>query len=239
MKNLIRPLFLLGLTTTFVGCNLVDRVESTAAYYNGLEDQVIVLTRTLQQKDIEIKRLEYEVKKLEEHSAYMELALNESGLKRPGRSIASIASALPSGEDDLVRYEIYQWSPEQMRAIAHDEFKKKNYAKAAQFYKAMSFHYPDNPMVKTDEFLFQAGIAAFESGVYHHWVKEHLNELVSEHPTSKYFRGAKLWLGLNHLRLGDNKAFFETYEEFRTKYRNTPEWTILSAHHEKILQYKP
>ena len=41
---------------------------------------------------------------------------------------------------------------------------------------------------------------------------------------------------MTHLKLGDEQAFFNTAEEFRKKYRNTPEWNILSGHYEKIVQ---
>jgi len=124
--------------------------------------------------------------------------------------------------------------------MAVDEFKKKNYNKAAQYYRAMMVHYPDSPLVKSDEYLFEAGISAFEAAKYPHWVESNLEKILSEHPTSRYYRGAKVWLGLNHLRAGRNDKFLEMAEEFRKRYRNTPEWALLSVHYEKIIQdHKP
>ena len=55
-----------------------------------------------------------------------------------------------------------------------------------------------------------------------------------KYPTSSYYRSAKLWVALTHMKLGDKQKFFATVEEFRKKYRNTNEWKILSAYYEKI-----
>jgi outer membrane protein assembly factor BamD (BamD/ComL family) len=86
----------------------------------------------------------------------------------------------------------------------------------------------------SDEFYFKAGISAFESGSHHDWTITHFDNLMSKYPTSQYFRSAKLWIALTHMKMGNKKKFFATVEEFRKKYRNTPEWKILSSYYEKI-----
>ena len=36
--------------------------------------------------------------------------------------------------------------------------------------------------------------------------------------------------------MGKTEDFYSTVEEFRKKYKNTPEWEILRAHYEDITQ---
>ncbi len=57
---------------------------------------------------------------------------------------------------------------------------------------------------------------------------------MSQYPTSKFFRSAKLWSSLTHLKMGNKDRFMATVEEFRKKYRNSPEWKILSKYYESI-----
>jgi hypothetical protein len=233
MKKLIHPLVILGLGATLTGCGLTDYVESVSAKYNALENQTHALGVLTHEQEAEIHRLMSEVKELKAQNAYLRSQLGQ-GERRIGREIASLRSFLPPGDVDEVRFESNHWTPDQMHAVAVDEFHKKNYARSAQFFMAMKKHYPEHPKVKTDEFLFHAGVAAYESGKYGEWVDVHLGELMSTHPTSRYYRGAKLWTGLNELRKGNHAQFFAVYEEFRKNYRNTEEWKILSAHHEQI-----
>lgn len=240
MKTIFQFTGILAVSSFLVGCDGLRQLEQTAEYYNNLEDQVIALNMKAQAREAEIMRLQHQIRSLENHNKYLEVQLEKEGKRSVGREIASIAHELPQGAEDHVKFHVYNWSADQMLAIAQDEFQKKNYAKAAQYYKAIAVHYPKESRAQTDQFLFQAGIAAYESGKHQDWVDQHLGKLLQEHPTSKYYRGAKLWLGLNHLKKGNTEKFFETVEEFRKKYRNTPEWTILSAHYEKIVQkYKP
>lgn len=152
-----------------------------------------------------------------------------------GRSIASIA---PSSEPvdakkDYVEFKTYKWHADDLMKIADKEFKDKSYEKAAQFYTSLINNYPTNKSIN-DEFYFKAGIAAFESGDHHDWTLSHFEALMTKYPTSQYFRSAKLWIALTHMKLGDKKKFYATVEEFRKKYRNTNEWKILSSYYEKI-----
>ena len=86
----------------------------------------------------------------------------------------------------------------------------------------------------SDEFYFKAGISSFESGNHHDWTLSHFGALMNKYPTSQYFRSAKLWIALTHMKMGEKQKFFATVEEFRKKYRNTQEWKILSSYYEKI-----
>jgi TolA-binding protein len=231
---LIAPFLLLSSS-----CDLMTRVESKAQEINHLEDRVVALVMENRELMNEIDRLKFQVSKMETHTKYLQASLNESKSQHdrsatPSRSIASVASFAP-GDEDHVKYDIYQWTPDQIQAIAKAEFKNKNYEKAAQFYQALSMNYPGHKTLD-DAYLFNAGVAAYESGRYHQWTLDHLGKLVTEYPTSRYYRGAKLWMALTHLKMGERDQFFETVEEFRKKYRNTPEWKILSAHYEKIVQ---
>ncbi len=149
----------------------------------------------------------------------------------PSRSVASIGSM--DIKKDLVEYEVYKWKAEDMHKIAESEFKKKNYEKAAQFYYSILKNYPKYNKFN-DDFYFKAGVAAFETGEHHEWALVNFDYLMAQYPTSKYYRSAKLWSSLTHLKMGDKKKFFITVEEFRKKYRNSPEWKILSSYYEKI-----
>lgn len=152
-----------------------------------------------------------------------------------GRSIASVApsAALPEGKKDYVEFKTYKWHADDLLKIADKEFKEKNYEKAAQFYTSLVNNYPSNKDI-SDEFYFKAGIASYESGGHHDWTITHFEALMTKYPTSQYFRSAKLWVALTHMKMGDKKKFYATVEEFRKKYRNTNEWKILSSYYEKI-----
>lgn len=234
MKKWQNYFFLITLMGSTVSCDYIGRVEQRAAELNRLEDKAAALSMKNQELNNEIDRLRFQVSKMETEHQFLQVQLEEKKGSKASRSIASVAKFVPQKEDH-VKFDIYQWTPDQIKAIAHSEFKKGNYVKAAQFYKAFSLHYPNHHEFD-DQFLFNAGVAAYESERYQEWTLEHLNKLVEQYPTSKYYRGAKLWIALTHLQMGERDQFFETVEEFRKKYRNTPEWDILSAHYEKIVQ---
>jgi TolA-binding protein len=157
----------------------------------------------------------------------------------PKRGIASIPAAKPEpielkkGLKDLVEYKTYKWSADDMMKMADKEFKDKNFEKAAQFYTSLANYYPTDKHLD-DEFYFKAGISSYESGNHHDWTIKHFTVLMEKWPTSQYFRSAKLWVALTHMKMGDKQKFFATVEEFRKKYRNTNEWKILSSYYEKI-----
>jgi tetratricopeptide (TPR) repeat protein len=150
-----------------------------------------------------------------------------------GRSIASIKPLPLELKTDLVEYKTYKWSADDMVKIADKEFKAKNFEKAAQFYTSLLNYYPDFKHLD-DEFYFKAGISSYESGTHHDWTIKHFSVLMAKWPTSQYYRSAKLWVALTHMKMGEKQKFFATVEEFRKKYRNTNEWKILSSYYEKI-----
>jgi TolA-binding protein len=151
-------------------------------------------------------------------------------LNKQERKIASIPS---QNSNDLVQLEVYKWTPEKLLAIGEKEIFFKNYEKSAQYYNAYLEKFPNHQMI-SDKVLFEAGVAAYESKTHYPWAAKHFSHLVSKYPQSQYYRGAKLWLALSHLNLNQEEKFFETVEEFRVKYRNTPEWKILSKYYEDI-----
>jgi len=146
------------------------------------------------------------------------------------RTIASIPQV---NADDLVQYDVYQWSPEKLLAIGEKELYFKNYKKSAQFYNEFLVRFPKHELVN-DKVLFGAGVAAFETKDYYPWAEKHLSSLVKNYPKSHFYRGAKLWLALTQYNMGDQKKFQKSVEEFRLKYRNTDEWKILSKYYEDI-----
>lgn len=236
MKKILLLTPLLFLSSS---CDLMTRVETRAQQLNALEDQVAHLVIENRDLQNEINRLHKTIAQMETEAKFSELASNTKPMGTqnagPSRSIASVAAMFP-GDQDHVKFDIYKWTPTQIKVIAESEFNNKNYEKAAQFYQSLSVYYKDDQALMDDAYLFKAGVAAYESGRYHQWTMNHMSKLVKEYPTSPYYRGAKLWMALTHLKMGEEEKFFETVEEFRMKYRNTNEWKILSKHYEKIVQ---
>lgn len=235
------------------------KIEQKAAMINHYEQVSLKLAKENRELYVEIDRLKFENEKLkqdkayyesklgsnshksaggekhEEHAAAPEVAKHEQPTHGASRSIASVApsEATPGLKKDYVEFKTYKWHADDLLKIADKEFKDKNYEKAAQFYTSLINNYPAHKYIN-DEFYFKAGIAAFESGDHHDWTINHFEALMSKYPTSQYYRSAKLWVALTHMKLGDKKKFFATVEEFRKKYRNTKEWKILSSYYENI-----
>lgn len=235
----------------------MKKIEQKAAMINHYEQVSLNLARENRELHAEVKRLEFDVEKLKQEKAYYEtraggvktgeheVAKHEGApaheadkhevIKEEashGRSIASVAPTTAPTKD-FVEFKTYKWHADDLLKIADKEFKDKNYEKAAQFYTSLVNNYPTNKNI-SDEFYFKAGIAAFESGDHHEWTLSHFEALMAKYPTSQYYRSAKLWVALTHMKLGDKKKFYATVEEFRKKYRNTNEWKILSSYYEKI-----
>lgn len=232
----------------------MKKIEQKAAMINRYEQVSLQLAKENRGLLAEVKRLEFEIEKLKQERSYNDLRSPASKtdhkveqgdahsvVKSEGHQVAahgrSIASVAPSQvvppEKDYVEFKTYKWHADDLMKIADKEFKEKNYEKAAQFYTSLVNNYPANKSI-SDEFYFKAGIAAFESGAHHDWTINHFEALMVKYPTSQYFRSAKLWVALTHMKLGDKKKFYSTVEEFRKKYRNTNEWKILSSYYEKI-----
>ncbi len=201
----------------------IAKIEHKSALINKYEIVALKLAKENRELHSKVKRLEFEIQKLK----------HAEPSDAHSRSIASIVPVDFKVKKDLVEFKVYKWSADDMLKIADKEFKDKNFEKAAQYYTSLIDYYPKFKQLD-DEFYFKAGISAYESGEHHDWTIKHFSVLMDKWPTSQYFRSAKLWIALTHMKMGDNKKFFATVEEFRKKYRNTNEWTILSSYYEKI-----
>ena len=135
--------------------------------------------------------------------------------------------------NDLVQFSSYKWKDKKLLRIGKREWNRKNYVKSAQYFYSLIHYYPKSPLID-DLVLFQTAMAAWESEIYSSWVHHSLNKLIQEYPSSRYYRGAKLWRALNLYEGGEKEELYKTLEEFKLKYRNTPEWRILSRYYEKL-----
>ena len=189
--------------------------------------------------EVEVGKLRAEIATLQAKNRYLAHKMKnekKKGLRKKTkrRGIASIPSRRSFRDKDLVRFHVYKWNPEQMLAVAQREFDRENYEKSAQFFYKFSMEYPNDSRLG-DRFLFQSGIASFKSKKYRDRSKYYFEEIVNRHTGSEYYRSAKVWLSLIHLQNGERGKFFSTVEEFRKKYRNTPEWKILSAYYDEYI----
>lgn len=236
MKNtLLASCLIIPLVTS---CNFekeMKKIEHKAALINKYEHVALNLARDNRELRAEVKRLEFEIQKLKQENVFKAASKGEhqENTHAPARTIASVSPKMMEVKKDLVEYKTYKWSADDMLKIADKEFKAKSFEKAAQFYTSLANYYPDHKYLD-DEFYFKAGISAYESGEHHEWTLKHFEALMVKYPTSQYYRSAKLWVALTHLKLGKKEKFFTTVEEFRKKYRNTNEWKILSSYYEKI-----
>ena len=222
----------------------IAKIEHKAVLINKYEIVALKLAKQNRELHSEVRRLEFEIQKLKQTSGFNSLSVTE-GDEKPhaqshveskvsaSRAIASVSPVEFKVKKDLVEFKTYKWSAVDMLKIADKEFKDKNFEKAAQYYTSLINYYPSFKQLD-DEFYFKAGISAYESGEHHEWTIKHFSVLMDKWPTSQYFRSAKLWVGLTHMKMGDKKKFFAIVEEFRKKYRNTNEWSILSSYYEKI-----
>ena len=214
-------------------CTIVKKLEKRAWSINRYEHVALKLAKGNRLLRLKINRLNFDLEKVKSRNNYLELELKRNDKKKSRRSIASVGSG-GYLEDDLVEFDLYKWRPDQMLVIAQLEFKNKNYEKSAQYFKSYLQNFPHDKKIN-DKILFQAGMAAFESKKYHRWALEGLTRLVREYPGSQYYLGAKLWIALTHLQLGNRHAFYKIVNEFHERYRNTSEWEILSGHYERIV----
>lgn len=175
----------------------------------------------------QVADLEYRLGKVETEKSALAAIQQDKAAKR---SIASVAAK--NDKDDLVSFDVYQWTPEKLLAIGEKELHFKNYQKSAQFYHELIVRFPKSDLI-TDRTLFGAGIAAFEAKK-HDWAIQHFTVLVEKYPKSQFQRGGKLWLALAQYKTGNYRTFASTVEEFKLKYRNTEEWEILKKYYEDI-----
>ncbi len=239
-KTFLASCLIIPLVTSCSFEKEMKKIEHKAAIINKYETVALKLAKENRELRAEVKRLEFEVQKLKQDNAFKGAksedhgeALADHGAHGASRSVASVKPEVLTVKKDMVEWKTYKWSADDMVKIADKEFKAKNFEKAAQFYTSLLNYYPDFKHIN-DEFYFKAGISAYESGEHHEWTLKHFEALMSKYPTSQYYRSAKLWVALTHMKMGKKEKFFATVEEFRKKYRNTNEWKILSSYYEKI-----
>jgi TolA-binding protein len=221
--------------TLMTSCDVVKRANEKAREINRFEVAALNLSKKNRALNAKISKVQFEVQELKSKNKFLNIEITK--LKK---ELLNKEKQLRSGQfynraekKDYVKFEIFKWAPSQLLKVAEQDFQKKNFEKSAQFFDAFIKNYPDNERLD-DQLLFYAGVSSYESGMDHERTIRHLNTIIRKYPTSQYFRGAKLWKGLTQLKQGRTKQFFNVVEEFRKKYRNTPEWKILSSHYEKI-----
>ena len=205
--------------------------KSVMTKWNGqyeYEKKALILAKENRILSARISDLQYKVSSLESKNKYLTAQFSDGPTN--SRTIASIPK---TDAADLVNFEVYKWTPDKLLAIGEKELHFKNYEKSAQFYNELIQRFPKHQLV-SDRVLFGAGVAAFETGKRYDWTEKHLGRLVKNHPTSEFYRGAKLWLALAQYNQGEHQKFLATVEEFRLRYRNTEEWKILSRYYEDI-----
>ena len=230
MKEL--TLFLvLGFIGTYTAgqYGLWDDFKQRADVVHNYEYKALELSKQLRVLKKENEDLKSQLTRVRSEKEHLEMSLSE----KANRTIASIPS---QHANDLVNFELYKWSAEKLLGVGEKALHFKKWDKSAQYYNALLKHYPNHKNIN-DKTLFEAGVAAYESKKHYDWAQKHFSLLVTKYPHSKYYRGAKLWLGLSHFYQGNTEKFVETVDEFRKKYRNTREWKVLSKYYEE-LNYK-
>lgn len=227
-KNIFALLVIVSLSSS---CQMYDKIAARARVVNNFEKAALSLAKENRELKATISSLTYELESTKSQKSYLEMQYQKD--KANKREIASISPLVP--ENDLVKYEVYRWKPEQLLAVGYKEFEMKNYEKSAQFFQTFLKHHGKGEALK-DSLLFQSGLASYESGAHFDWACRDFAKLIEAYPASPYYKGAKLWLALAQFKTGNEKDFFNTVEEFRKKYRNTKEWEVLKTHYDTILQ---
>jgi tetratricopeptide (TPR) repeat protein len=199
--------------------------KQTADVVHNYEYKSMMLAKELRHAYQENEILRSKIAKINLEKDFLALKA-----KNQSRNIASVPL---QSKNDLVNFEVFKWSAEKLLGIGEKSLHFKKYEKASQYYQTLVKNYPKDNLIN-DKVLFQAGIAAYESKKHYSWAIEHFSAVVKKYPKSKLKRGAKLWLALSHYHTGNNKHFLKTVEEFRSKYRNTKEWAVLSKYYEDI-----
>lgn len=224
----------------------LKEMNKKAISLHQVERSSLILEKALREKEFKNKELKLEVAKLKAYNEHLKISLSKLSEKdtsfqdnRDGKRVMRTIASTPTNDgpstlvEDYVQFDIYEWSPEKLKGLAEKSFHYKDYTKSHQFYAALIDHYPKHALVN-DETYFKAGLSGYESGHYYAQSSQYLSKLIQEYPKSKYHRGAKLWRGLAHLKMGKHNDFMVVLEEFKSKYRNTREWSILSQYYEQL-----
>ena len=201
--------------------------ESTVRI-NKYERMTFGLLRKNRELKVKLNQLQSRVDELETQRKFF---LSSSRQTRAARFPASAARPVDE-KNDLVKLATYKWKDRKLLQIARGAWKRKDYPRSAQYFYTLIKTYPKSRLVD-DTVLFQTAMASLQSKIYNPWAEQALTRILEDHPRSRYYRGAKLWMAIVYFERGNKKQFYQTLEEFRLKYRNTPEWRILSKHYGK------
>jgi len=212
-------------TWSVVQTGFWDDLHKRAQTVHNYEYKSLSLSKQVRNLKRENQELKAKLAVIESQKEHLAMSLQNRK-----RTIASIPK---KKVDDLVNFELYKWTPEKLLGVGEKALHFKKYDKSAQYYNSLIQEYPQHKSIN-DNTLFEAGIAAYESKKHYDWAESHFSALIRKYPKSKYYRGAKLWLGLSQFHKGDHQKFMKTVEEFRSKYRNTQEWKVLSKYYEDL-----
>lgn len=194
----------------------------------------------------EIKQIESENIKLKSQVQKLEFTLariqeSSKNMSDMDRSIASVKTKknfelFPHDRkvEDLVKQDVYHWSSGKLLALSEKEFNLKNYLAAAQYGMTL-LNLNEEQSIMDENFYYRLGVSCVESNLYLAEGVQVLNDLIAKYPESPLIIQAKLWRGLAFHRLNNNTEFLAMIEEFKTKYRNTKEWTVLKNIYERSI----
>ena len=197
------------------------------------KDAAIALAQRNRELRIKNNKMMFEIQELQAKLAF---AQKQTMSNKKWREQSNIQARRPAGLFSKPASAQQNWRENQDFLLAENEFKRKNYSKAFEYFQSYAKKYPKNNRID-DWFLFRTGLAGFESRQYNQaaW---YFQQLVDIHPKSKLYRSSKLWVGLSHLKMGNKEKFVQTVKEFKNKYQNTPEWKVLKEHYENIILQK-
>lgn len=226
MKNFVGTIIFFSV---FGILSIQTGVWSELNHSSKSDHKVSMKNQSLKEKQLVVENMELKAELLKLKAKNEHLILASSSKRGSSRKIASV----DGNDNDLVQFDIYEWSAEKILDIAEQSFHFKKYEKSAQFYNALQVHYPKSELI-TAKVLFNHGVASFESKGHYDWAESSFNKIVKDFPASKYSRGSKLWLALAYHKTGKTGRFMASVDEFRMKYRNSKEWKVLSRYYEDI-----
>lgn len=195
---------------------------------------------------------QYEIKKIKEENVQLKVKLkkmeftiaryeeqNHSKNKDTHREIASekeVFKIVPEGTKikDHVQQDVYHWSAGKLFSLSEKEFQLKNHVASSQ-YGLTLLNENDSFELLDEHFYFRLGVSCIDSGLYLQEGVTVLNTLLKKFPESPLIVKAKLWRGLAFHRMNNKDEFLAMMEEFKTKYRNTKEWTVLKSIYERSI----
>lgn len=220
--------------------NVVKNIKSVS---KGKEEKYYYKSLTLAKENRLLKQkistLNFNYQKMKSKNHYLKMKVSKnSPVSVSKRKIASYAPvtkfSFDSSDKDFVQDEIYQWGEYKLYTIALREYKLKNFEKSSQFFVELINQYPESKYLN-ESVLLKSAFSCYQTKTYYKQAINILDLMLRKHPHSKHYLKAKLWRGLSYFHSGNFKEFYSSVEEFRKKYRNTKEWSILRNYYEKII----